>query len=106
MINDSSNSGVFFYLSYEYDKIHEKYIENLMFEWNDGTDTEKTELEILTFNGISRIESSISVQEISDYYYNIYNQGLPNGDIRYAYKGTTRDGEPRKAPLTPEMKNF
>jgi len=93
VINDSSNSGVFFYLSYEYDKIHEKYIENLMFEWNDGTDTEKTELEILTFNGIGRIESCISVQEISDYYYNIYNQGLPNGDIRYAYKGTTRDGE-------------
>ncbi len=92
IVSDPSEKEILFIVNYEYDKTFSKYIENITLEWIDDSNTENSPINIVDFSVISNIEEcSISVEEISEYYYNVYNQGLPNGELKYAFKGTVKD---------------
>lgn len=89
VISDSTSEAALFYVTYEYDKTLGQYVEDVTFEWSVGEDGERVALSLVDFSVMRNVqECSLSLQEISDYYYSVYTQGLPNGELKYAYRGT------------------
>ena len=94
VISDSSADAVLFYVSYEYDETLGQYTEDVTFEWSMGPGGERVALSLIDFRVMKNTqECNLSLQEISDYYYSVYNLGLPLGELEYAYRGTVQGSD-------------